>query len=130
MYNPRRNYHGHPLIQIHPPVFHNPFSYARQYPPVDTTILSQSIKEFQVLLQQSGILLERLSDTEYSGKIMEAAQLNQQAEVDRLVQSIEALYVTINTSYTPSGVIFKLQSPAAKQGGNCCTLNITLKWGK
>ncbi|WP_174612865.1 hypothetical protein [Virgibacillus ihumii] len=130
MYNPRRNHHGYPQIHMHPPIFHNPFSSSRQYPPVDTTILSQSVKEFQVLMQQGGILLERLSDTAYSEKIMEAAQLNQQAEVDRLVQSIEGLYVTVKTSYTPSGVIFKLQSPAFEQGGNCCTLNITLKWGR
>lgn len=102
----------------------------RQYPPVDTTMLSQSIKEFKILMNQGEILLNRLSDTAYAKKLMEAAQHGNQSEVDRLIDSISGLHVPVQTNYTPSGTIFKLQSPAIAEGANCCTLDITLKWGK
>ncbi|WP_077325238.1 hypothetical protein [Virgibacillus siamensis] len=120
------NHPAFPYFQIPPPAYNR---LANEYPPVDTTILAQSVKEFQVLMHQGGILLEQLSLSEYSSKIMTAAQVGNQTEVDRLVYSIEGLYVPVKTRYTPTGVNFHLQSPAVSQGGNCCGMKITLKWG-
>lgn len=102
----------------------------RQYPPIDTSMLSESISEYQILMKQGELLLNRLRDSLYAKKVMEAAQHGNKAEVDDLIESISGLYVPIQTKYTPSGAIFQLQSPAVAKGGNCCTLNITLKWGK
>ena len=111
-------------------IYHSPFIPTRPYPPVNPTILSQSVKEFQILMQQSELLLNRLSDTTYSTKLMEEAQQGNQSEVDHLIKSIDGLYVPIQINYTPSGVIFDLESPAVSQGANCCRLEITLKWGR
>lgn len=123
-------------IPIYQPMYHFPdihhfqFPSMRAYPPVNPTILSQSVKEFQILMQQSELLINKLSDTAYSTKLMEEAQQGNQSEVDRLIKSIDGLYVSIQIHYTPSGAIFDLQSPAVGQGADCCTLRMTLKWGK
>lgn len=132
MHGPFYNHPGSGQIQYSPEIRYNPFPLPRQspYPPVDTTQLSQSVEEFQILIQQGEILLDRLGDTAFSHRLMEAAQVGNQSEVNRLIDSIEGLYVPVQTTYTPSGVIFDLQSPSINQGANCCTLNITLKWGR
>jgi len=123
-------------LPVYQPIHHSRGIYRSQhapmrpYPPVDPTILSQSVKEFQTLMQQSELLLNKLSDTEYSTKLMETAQQGNQSEVDHLIQSIDGFYVPVQISYTPSGIIFDMESPAVSQGANCCTLKITLKWGK
>ncbi|QKY68410.1 hypothetical protein [Lentibacillus sp. CBA3610] len=129
MYYPPYNHPPYHQGQYHPNAVYNHFPPARQYPPVDTEILTQSIHEFQILIRQEEILLERLNDTEFARLLMQAAQHGNQSEVDRLIYSIEGLYVPVQTTYTPSGVIFDLESPAASQGANCCTLTMTLKWG-
>lgn len=120
--------HGYPHTCSY--YYQIPQSRENEYPPADPTILSQSVEEYQVLIQQGEILLNKLSNTTYARELMEAAQQGHQAEVDRLIQSIEGLHVPVQTEYTPSGAIFNLQSPAVSEGAECCTLNITLKWGK
>lgn len=119
-----------PKFQPQPSMYYNPFPLTRQYPPTDPTILSESVEEFQVLMQQGELLLNRLSDTTFSKTLMEEAQKGNQAEVDRLIHSINGLHVPVEINYTPSGAIFNLQSPAASEGAQCCTLHMTLKWGK
>lgn len=114
----------------YPSMFYNPFLPTRQYPEVDPTTLSESVDEFQVLMQQGELLLNRLSDTTFSKQLMEAAQKGNQAEVDRLIHTIDGLYVPVQINYSPSGAIFNLQSPAVSKGAECCTLHMTLKWGK
>src|SRR5699024_3581126 len=111
-------------------IYQSPYAPMRPYPPTDPTILSETVKEFQTLMQQSELLLNKLSDTDYSTELMDAAQEGNQTEVDRLIQSINALHVPVQIRYTPSGVIFNLESPAVSQGANCCRLEITLKWGR
>lgn len=101
----------------------------QQYPPTDQEMFTHSIEEFQILMQQGEILLNRLSDTAFAKEIMEEAQKDQHDKVDELIQTIDGLYVPTSIKYTPSGVIFKLESPAVSKGENCCTLNMTLKWG-
>ncbi|HLS36278.1 MAG TPA: hypothetical protein VK061_08580 [Bacillota bacterium] len=101
-----------------------------EYPETEQDILIQSVEEFQILMWQGEILLNRLSDIDFSKKVMEAAQANEQDKVNELIQTIEGMFVPTDITYTPSGVIFKLESPAVSKGANCCTLNMTLKWGK
>jgi|SRR5690625_1869833 len=127
------NLYHHPTcrrMQNYQGRFYNHFSPIRQYPPTDPSILSQSVKEFQTLMQQGVLLLNRLADTTYAKKLMEAAQQGDQSEVDRLIHTIDGLFVPVNINYSPSGAIFILQSPAVSEGGECCTLNISLKWGQ
>ncbi|TFJ93289.1 hypothetical protein [Lentibacillus salicampi] len=129
MYYPPYDHPAYHQNQYHTNIFNNRFLPSRQYPPVDTEMLSQSLNEFQILIHQGEILLDRLNDTQYAVQLMQAAQQGNQSEVNRLIDSIDGLYVPTQTTYTPSGVIFELQSPAVSQGANCCTLKITLKWG-
>ncbi|MBD1380369.1 hypothetical protein [Metabacillus arenae] len=129
MYYPRYNYYGHQRFQKHPIVYSYPFSSLRQYPPVDITIFSQSVKTFRVIMKQGELLLDKLGDTAFSHKLMDAAQRGNQAEVDRLIKGIGGLNVPVQVRYTPSAIIFNLQPPA-EESTDCCTLTVTLKWGQ
>src|SRR5690625_4097725 len=78
---------------------------------------------------QGEILLNRLSDIDFSKKVMEAAQANEQDKVNELIQTIEGKYVPAAITYALSGVIIKLESPAVSHGSNFCTLDIILMSG-
>lgn len=99
------------------------------YPAVNTEIFLQSIKSFRLLMQQGNRLLDRLIDGNFSKRIMAAAQRGDKKQVDMLIKSI-GLSVPITTQYTPSGVIFTLYSPLGDSHVNCCTLTMSLKWGR
>lgn len=101
----------------------------RQYPPTDQEILSQSVEEYQILMQQGEILLNKLADPSFAKPLMEEAQKGNQDEVNKLIEQIDGLVIDIDINYTPTGAIFELTSPQASEGGDCCTLNMILKWG-
>lgn len=114
--------------------YYTPFSlpqwYPRlPYPKVDTKIFKNSVKSFRFLMEQGSYLLDRLEDSAFALKMMEAAQIGKKTEVDRLVKSI-GLKVPVTVQYTPSGVIFTLYSHATPQVPSiCCNLTISMKWG-
>ncbi|HLU23546.1 MAG TPA: hypothetical protein VKZ77_13860 [Bacillaceae bacterium] len=127
------SFYRYPIYSYFPvpqSVIYYPYLPYREYPPVDPTMLIESVNSYRVLLDQGRRLLDKLGDKTFSMKLMEAAQHGNQAEVDRLIHTIVGISVPIKVSYTPSGVIFTLESPALSKGANCCTLKITLKWGK
>ncbi|WP_462408663.1 hypothetical protein [Neobacillus sp. Marseille-QA0830] len=102
----------------------------RTYPPVDTALFQSSIKSFHRLMEQGSILLSRLSNPQFARRLMNAAQQGKQAEVNTLMKSI-GLTVPVSTQYTPSGVNFILSTqtgPSTQQ--DCCSLAISLKWGR
>jgi len=126
-----RNRHYFTQAQISPTAFPHQFQTARQeYPPVDTSILTQSVEQYRILIQQSELLLDNLASQEFARILMEHAQTGNQAAVDQLISSVDGLFLSIHSSYTPTGVTFNLQSPAVNEGANCCTLAITLTWGR
>ena len=50
-------------------------SVSRQYPPVDTGQLEDSVSRFQKLIKEADLLIDRLANsTEYSTELMSAAQ--------------------------------------------------------
>lgn len=116
-------------LQNYPPNYAPQLSPARQYPPVDTKILSQSAKTFKTLLKQGELLIDKFADREFSHQMMDAAQKGEQTEVDRLIQSVEGVTVPVKVRYTPSGVQIDITAPQEGEGKDCCTLTITLKWG-
>lgn len=126
-----RNRHHFTQAQMPPAAFSHQFQTTRQeYPPVDTSILTQSVEQYRVLIQQGELLLDNLANQEFARTLMEHAQRGDQAAVDQLISSINGLHLSFDASYTPTGVTFNLQSPAVNQGANCCTLAIRLNWGR
>ncbi|NMD69654.1 hypothetical protein HHO41_05090 [Bacillus sp. DNRA2] len=124
--------YGYP--QYHPSIpnyygFYTPYPIYRTYPPVDTKVFSSSVKHFRLLMEQGSILLNKLAETSFETKMMNAAQQGKQAEVDQLIKSI-GLKVPVTTHYTPSGIKFILALPAAPGSfGSCCNLTVSMKWG-
>lgn len=100
-----------------------------EYPDTDPNILIHSAEEYQILMKQGEILLNRLSNHAFAQEVMDKAQKGNEDEVNELIKTIEGLYVPTKIKYTPTGVMFDLQSPAVSKGEGCCTLNMVLKWG-
>ncbi|WP_442598404.1 hypothetical protein [Neobacillus sp. D3-1R] len=98
-----------------------------QYPPVDISILSHSVTAFQKIANESIRILKKLAEPEFARRLMTAAQMGNQREVDRLVKSIGSS-TPITTTYTPSGLLLTIHAEA--QGTQCCTLTMFLKWGR
>lgn len=98
------------------------------YPAIDTKLFIHSVQSFHPLMEQGSRLLERLSDSSFAQKMMEAAQQDKKRQVDHLIKSI-GLTVPVTTNYTPSGVTFTLHSQT-NQPIPCCTLSFSLKWGQ
>lgn len=121
-------YHFPVYRQTPPPIFYHSYSPVRDYPPVDTTTFSQSVKAFKILLKQGELLIDKFADTDFSYKVMDAAQKGDKTEVDRLVASITGLTDPVKVNYTPSGVQLDITAPHEQKGGDCCALGITLKW--
>ncbi|WP_054711995.1 hypothetical protein [Bacillus sp. JCM 19041] len=101
----------------------------RQFPPIDTSELSQSVQQTEYLLQQSQILLKQLENRTFAYQLMDAAQKSNKVLVQQLIHSIPGLTVVADIQYSPTGVVFRLQSPAISGGADCCSLSIVLKWG-
>jgi hypothetical protein len=81
-------------------------------------------------MEQGSILLDHLADAGFAQKMMSAAQQGKKADVDRLIHTI-GLKVPVHTKYTPSGVIFELSTiPESGSPFSCCTMAISLKWGR
>ncbi|WP_078392379.1 hypothetical protein [Shouchella patagoniensis] len=107
-----------------------PFQYElRQFPAIDTSELSQSVQRAQYLLQQSQILLTQLGRNTFAYQLMDAAQKSNKALVQRLINSIPGLTVVADIQYSPTGIVFLLQSPGISGAADCCSLSIVLKWG-
>ena len=112
----------------HLPIFYPYFSLSREYPPIDTTIFSNSVKAFKNLLEQGELLIDKLADTDFSFKVMDAAQKGNKTEVDRLIASITGLTASVKVNYTPTGVQLDITAPHEGKEGDCCTLRIMMKW--
>ncbi|MDQ0219988.1 hypothetical protein ELQ35_02345 [Peribacillus cavernae] len=124
-------YHSNNFYPVYSPMplYPEPLPFRKQYPKIDVTMFSSSVKSFQMLMGQSSMLLEHLGNPAFAYKIMEAAQQGKSQEVDRLIQSI-GLKVPVTTKYTPTGVTFTLQTRVQSNNPSCCTLTIPMKWGK
>ncbi|GAK13714.1 hypothetical protein [Geomicrobium sp. JCM 19039] len=106
---------------------HNP-AY-RNYPPADPTMLTESVQEIQLLLQQSQTLLHAFENQEFSYQVINAAQQGQDEHVDHLIHAIPGFTARTNVSYTPTGIAVQLFLPAQNPQSDCCTLSMELKWG-
>ncbi len=127
MYNNPYYYSQSQPMQPAYPSYYPIYPPHRVYPSVDTKIFASSVKSIRLLMGQGSILLDKLAEASFESKIMTAAQHGKQKEVDKLIKSI-GLKVPVEAQYTPTGVIFTLQSPA-NQYNSVSSLTITMKWG-
>ncbi|ALA51972.1 hypothetical protein CAY60_020530 [Shouchella clausii] len=101
----------------------------RQFPPVDTTELTESVHQFEFLLKQGQLLLHQLGNRPFAKHLMEAAQKSDHLTVQHMIQSVPGLTAVNDIKFSPTGIVFQLASPVISEGGNCCAMSIVLKWG-
>ncbi|SDO72868.1 hypothetical protein SAMN04487897_12085 [Paenibacillus sp. yr247] len=120
-----------------PPHYQNypahPYHYApywvwdRDYPSVDTKIMSHSVTTSQNLLKDASLLIRKLAEPAIARQLMANAQIGNQKEVDRIVNSF-GVESTILTSFTPSAIQFIIDPRGT--GKPCCEMTLSLKWGE
>jgi hypothetical protein len=107
------------------PVFPTQY-YARQYPPVDPALFSQSAIAMQRLMKDASIILDKLaSSKEFAFKVMSAAQASKTKEVKQFIQSL-GIQSKVSIYYNPDGI--RLTLSATSGGVECCSLVIGLRW--
>ncbi|MGE7024024.1 hypothetical protein [Solibacillus cecembensis] len=105
-----------PPKQIAMPTNNNPF------PPVNTKRLKISAKSMHSIMQQAQLLTDKIGASEqFSHDLMDAAQLSNKTEVDRLITSI-GITIKFETKFTPSGIEVRFYEIA------CCGLTVNLDW--
>lgn len=92
------------------------------FPTVNTQKFKTSAKEFQNIMQQAHLLVDKIAvSDQFAHDLINAAQLSNKTEVDKLISST-GITVTFDTKYTPDGIRINL-----KEIG-CCGLTIILNW--
>ncbi|UJF33004.1 hypothetical protein [Paenibacillus hexagrammi] len=99
----------------------------RDFPPINTATLNQSVAAYPKLMKDASMLLSKLHDPHTAQQLMSAAQSGNHQEVDRIVASF-GCNCSIATTFSPSSVKFTLNPHTA--GIPCCELSMSLKWGK
>ncbi|MFG6120162.1 hypothetical protein [Thalassobacillus sp. B23F22_16] len=96
------------------------------YPPVDSTMFSDSAAAMEKLLDEASLVLHRLAESEtFAHDVMEAAQVNDMEKVDALLKST-GIHSGVETKVNPDGI--NLQLSSAVEGIECCHLTIALRW--
>lgn len=99
----------------------------RDYPTVDSKMLSNSITSSNHLLKDASLLTQKLAEPAIARELMMHAQQGNQKEVDRIIHSF-GCKSTVVTSYSPSSVKFTIDPPA--NDIPCCEVTLQLKWGQ
>ncbi|PLR90805.1 hypothetical protein CVD19_22505 [Bacillus sp. T33-2] len=102
------------------------FPVYRQYPSVDVSTFEHSVTAFQHTVIQASTILRKFADPQFASRLMTAAQMGNQQEVDRIIKSI-GINTPVTSKYTPTGVLLTIHAQA--QGSQCCTLTMYLRWG-
>ncbi|ABO68239.1 MULTISPECIES: hypothetical protein [Geobacillus] len=106
--------------------FPHPSAWARQYPPIDPSIFSQSAVTAQTLMNDVGVILKRLAESRpFAASVMSAAQEGKTEEVNRLIRSLGIRSQT-EVYFNPDGIRLTLSPPPGAP--RCCQLVIGLRW--
>jgi hypothetical protein len=98
----------------------------RQYPPVDTGQLEESVTRFQKLIKEAELLINRLANSkEFATELMSAAQASNKDKVIQLIREA-GVSIHITTEFTPTGIRIILDN--SEMEGGCCDLMIALRW--
>ncbi|MDQ0902686.1 MULTISPECIES: hypothetical protein [unclassified Paenibacillus] len=122
--SPYSPYDRYPIPAAYYPVY---WAWHRDFPPVDTKILSHSLASSQKLLRDASLLLQKLADPTIARQLMTNAQSGNQKEVDRIVHTFGTESIIL-TSYSPSSVRFTIDPRVTEKP--CCEIVLSLKWGE
>ncbi|WP_051353294.1 hypothetical protein [Thalassobacillus devorans] len=96
------------------------------YPPVDSSLFSDSAAAMEKLLDQASLVLRRLAESKtFAHDVMQAAQVNDMKKVDALLKST-GIHSGVQTKVNPDGINLQLTSEV--EGVDCCHLTIALRW--
>ncbi|MCZ2258135.1 hypothetical protein [Sporosarcina sp. G11-34] len=96
------------------------------FPPINTTILNSSAQQFQELMKQANLLLDKIINSkEFAHELMDSAQLSNTKKVDELILST-GITLHVKTDFTPTGIRIKIDN--FNQENSCCDLTIELHW--
>ncbi|NQX63895.1 hypothetical protein [Paenibacillus qinlingensis] len=121
---PPVHYHQYP---VHPYHYAPYWAWDRNFPPVNTKMLSNSVVTSEHLLKEASIVVKKLTDPAIAQQLMTNAQSGNQKEVDRIVKTFGS-DSTIETSYSPSAIQFVVGPRIT--GNQCCRVTLMLKWGE
>ncbi|MGY0693899.1 hypothetical protein ACW2QC_14110 [Virgibacillus sp. FSP13] len=97
-----------------------------QYPEVDPTLFHQSAGAFKTLMNDATIILNKLADSkEFAYQVMNAAQVNDKDEVEKLIKST-GVKENVNVDFNPDAITLEMMSKLEKT--ECCKLAMTLRW--
>lgn len=98
----------------------------RQFPPVDIKGLTYSARQFQRLMEQASLLINKIiQSNSFAFDLMNAAQQSNQQKVDELIHAT-GISIDVKTKFTPSGIQITLDN--SEMEGGCCKLLIALRW--
>jgi hypothetical protein len=101
-------------------------SVSRQFPPVDTGQLEDSVSRFQKLIKEAELFINRLANsTEFATELMSAAQASNKDKVHQLIREA-GVSIHITTTFTPTAIRIILDNSEVE--GGCCDLMIALRW--
>lgn len=113
----------------YPPCYHHASWPVRQYPPVDPELFQQSANETKKLMNDANVILDKLAESkEFDAKLMEAAQVSDEEEVNRLIHSLD-IATEVDVSFNPDNLRLEFRSKAADTDLQCCRLLIAVRWG-
>lgn len=112
----------------YPHCYHRAFWPVRQYPPIDPEIFQQSANETKKLMNDANVILDKLAESkEFDAKLMEAAQVADEEEVNRLVHSLD-IATEVDVSFNPDNLRLEFRSKAGDMDMECCRLLIAVRW--
>lgn len=96
------------------------------FPPIDTKKLHSSAENFQEIMREARLLIDKIVSTpSFASELMDAAQLSNQRKVEELIAST-GVTVKIETTFSPTGI--QIEFDNSELGGGCCKLDIGLLW--
>ncbi|QQX23835.1 hypothetical protein [Heyndrickxia sporothermodurans] len=122
--------HNYPNYPMYPPNPYQPypFSYSRQYQPVNPSLFIQSANKTLVILKDAEKIVEKISKSEdFSKRLMTFAQQSKLNEVKKMISSIGVKTIPI-IRFTPSGLVLNFSN--SKSEPNCCLLQLKIRWGQ
>ncbi|WP_174616115.1 hypothetical protein [Virgibacillus ihumii] len=117
-----------PFYCQNPSCPNSPYHHPRQqlYPDVDAGLLYESANETKKLMEDAGIVLDKLADSKaFDTELMYAAQASDMEEVERLIQTT-GITSDVDVDFNPDGLSLSFSSQL--EDLECCILRIALRW--
>ncbi|MCP3026540.1 hypothetical protein [Halobacillus sp. A5] len=98
----------------------------RPYEEVDPALLTESAAESKKLMKDASKVLDKIAESEeFDAQLMQAAQISDDEEVERLIKSI-GVTSRLEIHYNPDSV--RLEFSSSIEEIDCCKLEIALRW--